>query len=196
MTKDIFRLNRSGKIAQRLEKQQGIRQERTEDFSDDNDTIDPELKCQLGNQTPGYPALLRHMLIDTHVGGLLGLQDSRNWLQVTETSLNLCQTSIAWELTFLDSDGVNHGSLDTSGRAIAFELSNRLSLSLEDSESGEAGQGASRRIRKPVAGRMVRIPRGVLKGRWYLQLDLMFFLVMGRVEAGVIKVICNSHIVS
>jgi len=47
-----------------------------------------------------------------------------------------------------------------------------------------------------VASRMVRIPRRVLKGRWYVYVDLIFFLVMGRAEAGVIKVICNSHIVS
>jgi len=37
-----------------------------------------------------------------------------------------------------------------------------------------------------VAGRMVRIPRRVLKGRWYVSVDLIFFLVMGHAEAGVI----------
>jgi len=52
-----------------LEKQHSIRQERREDFSDDNDAVYAELKRQLGNQTPGDPALPRQMPIDIHVGG-------------------------------------------------------------------------------------------------------------------------------
>jgi len=167
----MFILNLRQKIAQRLEKQHSIRQERREGFSDDNDAVYAELKHQLGNQTPGDPALARQMPIDTHVGGLEWHEDSQNRSQETETSLDLSQTSIDWELTFLDSDGSNHGSLDNAGGAVDSQMSNPLSLSLDDSQSGEAGTGASRasgRWRKPVAGRMVRIPRRVLKGRWYV----------------------------
>jgi len=102
-------------IAQRLEKQQFIRQERREGFSDDNDTVYAELKRQLGNQTRGDPALPRQMPIDTHIGGLGGLEDSQNPSQETETSLDLSQTSIDWERTFRDSDGSNQGSLDNAG---------------------------------------------------------------------------------
>jgi len=101
----MFILNLRPKIAQRLEKQHSIRQERSDGFSDDNDAVYAELKRQLGNQTPGDPALRRQMPIATHVGGLGGLEDSQNRSQESETSLDLSQTSIDWELTFLDSDG-------------------------------------------------------------------------------------------
>jgi len=139
----MFILNLRQKIAQRLEKQHSIRQERREGFSDNNDAVYAELKGQLGNQTPGDPALPRQMPIDTHVGGLGGLEDSQNRSQETETSLDPSQTSIDWELTFLDSDGSNHESLDNAGGAVDSQMSNRLSLNLEDSRSGEAGPGVS-----------------------------------------------------
>jgi len=139
----MFILNLRQKIAQRLEKQHSIWQERREGFSDNNNAVYAELKHQVGNQTPGDPALPRQMPIDTHSGGLVGLEDSQNRSQETDTSLDLRQTSIVWELTFLDSDGSNHGRLDNAGGAINSQMSNRLSLSLEDSQSGEAGPGAS-----------------------------------------------------
>jgi len=139
----MFILNLRLKIAQRLEKQHTIQQERREGFSDDNYTVYAELKSQLGNQTTGDPALLRQMPIDTHVGGLGGLEDSQNRSQETETSPDLSETSIDWELTFLDSDGSNHGSLDNTGGAVDSQMSNHLSLSLEDCQSGKAGPGAS-----------------------------------------------------
>ena len=139
----MFILNLRQKIAQRLEKQHSIWQERREGFSDNNKAVYAELKRQLGNQTPGDPALPRQMPIDTHVGGLGGLEDSQNRSPETETSLDLCQMSIDWGLTFLDSEGSNHGSLDNAGGAVDSQMSNRLSLSLEDSQSGEAGPGAS-----------------------------------------------------
>jgi len=139
----MFILNLRQKIRQRLEKQHSIQQERREGFSDDNDAVYAELKHQLGNQTPGDPALPRQMRIDTQVGGLGGLEDRQNRSQETEASLDLSQTSIDWELTFLDSDGSNHGSLDNAGGAVDSQMSNRLSLSLEDSQRGEAGPGAS-----------------------------------------------------
>jgi len=50
---------------------------------------------------------------------------------------------IDWELTFLDSDGSNPGSLHNAGGAVDSQMSNRLSYSLEDSQRGEAGPGAS-----------------------------------------------------
>ena len=75
-TQDMFILNLRPKIARRREKQHSIRQERREGFSDDDDAIYAELKRQLGNQTSGDPALPRQMPIDTHVGGLEGLEDS------------------------------------------------------------------------------------------------------------------------
>jgi len=139
----MFILNLRQKIAQRLEKQHSIRQERREGFTDDNDAVYAELNGQLDNQTPGDPVLPRQMQIDTHVGGLAGLEDSQNRSQERETSLDLSQTSIDWELTFLDSDGSNHASLDNAGGAIDSQMSNRLSLSVVDSQSGEAGPGAS-----------------------------------------------------
>ena len=142
-TQDMFILNLHQKIAQRLAKQHSIRQERRGSFSDDNDAVYAELKRQLGNQTPGDPALPRQMPIDTHIGGLRGLEDSQNQSQETEISLDLSQTLIDSELTFLDSDGSNHGSLDKAAGAVDSQMSNRLSLSLEDSQSGEAGPGAS-----------------------------------------------------
>ena len=111
--------------------------------SDDNDAIYAELKRQLGNQTPGDRALPRQMLIATHVGGLGGLEDSQNQLPETEKSLDLSQTSIDWDLTFLDSDGSNQGSLDNGGGGVDSPMSNRLSLSLEDSRGGEAWPGVS-----------------------------------------------------
>jgi len=113
-----------------------------EGFSDDNDGFYAELKPQIGNQTPGDPALRRQMLIDTHVGSLGGLEDGQNRSQEMETSLDLSQKSIEWELTFLDSEGLNHGSLDNAGGAVDSQMRNRLSVSLEDSQSGEAGLGA------------------------------------------------------
>jgi len=143
VTQDIFILNLRQKVAQRLEKQHSIRQERREGFSDDNDAVYAELKRQLGNQTPGDPALPRQMPIDTHVGGLGGLENSHNRSQETETSRDLRQRSIDRKLTFLDSDGSNHGSLDHAGGAVDSQMSNRLSLSVEDCQSGEAGPGAS-----------------------------------------------------
>jgi len=118
-------LNLRQKIAQRLEKQHSIWQERREGFSDNNDAVYAELKRQLGNQTPGDPALPRQMPIDNHVSGLGGLEDSQNGSQETETSLYLRQTSIDWELTFLDSDGSNHGSLDNAGGAVDSQMGNR-----------------------------------------------------------------------
>jgi len=83
------------------------------------------------------------MPIDTQVSCLRGLKDSQNRWQETEILLDLSQTSIDWGLTFLDSDGLNHGSLDKAGGAVDSQMSNRLSLSLEDSQSGEAGPGVS-----------------------------------------------------
>jgi len=82
------------------------------------------------------------MPIDTHVSGLGVLEDTQNRLQQMETSLNLCQMSIDWTLTFLDSDGSNHGSLDNAGGAVDSQIGNRLSVSLEDSQSREGGPGA------------------------------------------------------
>jgi len=143
VTQDMFILNLHQQIAQRLEKQHSIRQERREGFSDDNDAVYAELKSQLVNQTPGNPALSRQMPIDTNVGSLAGLEDSQNGSQETETSLDLSQTSIHRELRFLDSHGSNHRSLDNAGGAVDFEMSNRLSLRLEDGQSGEAMPGAS-----------------------------------------------------
>jgi len=137
----MFILNLRQKIAQRLEKQHSIRQVRREGFSDDNDAIYAELKRQLRNHTPRDPALPSQMPIDTHVGGLGALGDCQNRSQETETSLDLSQMSIDWELTFLDSDGSNHGSLDNAGGPVDSQMSNLLSLSLEDSQSGEAGPG-------------------------------------------------------
>ena len=58
-TEDMFILNLRQKIAQRLEKQHSILQQRRVGFSDDNNAVYAELKRQLGNQTPGYPALPR-----------------------------------------------------------------------------------------------------------------------------------------
>jgi len=139
----MFILNLHQKIAQRFEKQHRLRQERGVGFADVNDAVYAELKCQLGNQTPGDPPLPRQMPIDTYVGGLGGLKDSQNRSQETETSLDHSQTSIDWELTFLDSDpGSNHGSLDNTGGAIDSQMSNRLSLCLDDSERGAAAPGA------------------------------------------------------
>jgi len=58
--------------------------------------------------------------------------------------------SIDLELTFLDSDpGLNHGSLDNTGGAVHSQMSNRLSLSLEDSQRGEAGSGVPRALEEP-----------------------------------------------
>jgi len=68
----MFILNVRQKIAQRLEKQHRIWQERREGFSNDNEAVYAELKRQLGNQTPGDPPLPRQMPSDTHVGGLGG----------------------------------------------------------------------------------------------------------------------------
>ena len=66
--------------------------------------------------------------------------DSPNRSQETETSLDLSPTSIDSELKFLDSDpGSNHGSLDNTRGAVDSQLSTRLSLSLKDSQRGEAG---------------------------------------------------------
>jgi len=135
----MFILNLRQKIAQSVDKQHCIRQERREGFSDDNAARYAALKRQLGNQTPGDLALPRQIPIDTHVCSLRGLEDSLNQSQETETSLDLSQTSIDSELTFQDSDGSNHGSLDNAGGAIDFQMSNRLSLTLDDSRSGEAG---------------------------------------------------------
>jgi len=51
--------------------------------------------------------------------------------------------SIEWGLTFLDSDpGSNHGSLDNAAWAVDSQMSNHLSLSVDDSQSGKAVQGA------------------------------------------------------
>jgi len=72
-------------IAQRLEKQHCIGQARREGLSDDNPAVYVEQKRQLGNHTPGDPALLRQMPINTHLGGLGGLKDSQNRSQETET---------------------------------------------------------------------------------------------------------------
>jgi len=148
-TQDMFILNLRQKITERLEKQHSIWQERREGFLDDNDAIYAELKRQLSNQTQGDPARLRQMPIDTHVGGRGRLEDSQNRLQETETSQDLSQTSIDWELTFLDSDGSNHGSVDNAGGAVDSQMSNPLSLSLEDSQSREARPGASGALEEP-----------------------------------------------
>jgi len=93
-TQDMFILNLCQKIAQRLAKQHSIRHEWREGFLGDNDAIYAELKYQLGHQTPGDPALPRQMSIDTHVGGLAGLEVSQNRSQEKETALDLSQTWI------------------------------------------------------------------------------------------------------
>jgi len=86
---------------------------------------------------------MRQMPIDTHIGGLGGLEDSQNRLQETETSLDLSLTSIDCELTFQDSDpGSNHGSLDNAGGPVDSQMNNRLSLSQEDSQIGAGEPGA------------------------------------------------------
>jgi len=121
----MFILNLRQKIPQRLEKQHSILQEARDGFLNHNDAVYAELQHQLGNQTPGDPALPRQMLIDTDVGRLGGLKDSQNLSQETETSLDVSQRSIDWELTFQDSDGSNHGSLDNAGGAVDSQMSNR-----------------------------------------------------------------------
>ena len=74
----MFIVNLCQKIAQRLEKQHSIWQERREGFSDDNDAVYAELKHQLGNQTPRDPALQKQMPIDTHVSSVGGVKDCQN----------------------------------------------------------------------------------------------------------------------
>jgi len=138
----MFILNLRQKIAQRLEKPHSIRQGQRQGFTDDNEAVYAELKDQLGNQTLGEPALQRQTPITTHVSGMGGLEDSQNSTQDTKTSLDLSQTSIDWELTFLDSDpGSPHGSHDNAGGAVHSQMSNCLSLSLDDSQSCEVGPG-------------------------------------------------------
>ena len=132
----MFVLNLCQKIAQRLEKQHRIWQERREGFKYDNDVVYSELKPQLGNQTPAEPAPGGLMPIDAHVGSLGGFENSQNHLQETETSLDLSQTYIDWELKFL------HSEPDNSEGAIDSEMRERLSVSLEESQSGEEGQEA------------------------------------------------------
>ena len=147
MLQDMFILNLHQRITLSLVKQYSIRQEGREGFTNDNDTLCAELKYQLGNKTPGDPALPRQMPIDTNVSGLEGLEDSQNWSLEPETSLDLSQTFMDWELPFLDWDhGSNHGSLDNAEGAVASEMSNCLWLSLDDSQSGEAGPGAPRAL--------------------------------------------------
>ena len=73
------------------------------------------------------------MPIHDPVGSLGGFENCQNDLQETETSLDLSQTSIHWALTFLDSEP------DNSKGAIDSEMSNRLLLCLEESQSGEEG---------------------------------------------------------
>ena len=159
MTQDIFVLNLQQKIPQRLEKQHSIRQERRECFEDDNDAVYAELKRQLGNQTPAEPAPGGLTPIDTHIGSLGGFENSQNHSRETETSMDLRQTSIDWgELTFLDSEP------DNSEGAIDSEMSNRLSLSLKESQSGGEGQRRWGNWRQ-AASRMVQIPGKVLKRR-------------------------------
>jgi len=159
----MFILNLRQKIAQRLEKSHSIRQEQRQGFTDDNEDVYAELKRQLGNQTLGDPALPRQTPITTHVSGMRGLEDSQNSSQDTKTSLDLSQTSIDWELTFLDLDPRSpHASHDNAGGAVHSQMSNCLSLSLDDSQSCEAGPG----VLEETSGQQdVRIPRRVLKGR-------------------------------
>jgi len=71
---------------------------------DNNNAVYAQLKHQLGNQTPGDHILPRQMPINTHSGSLEGLEDIQNWSLETETSLDLSETSIQWELTLLDSE--------------------------------------------------------------------------------------------
>ena len=82
---DMFILDLCRKIAQRLTKQHSIRHEWKEGFLGDNEAIYAERKHQLGNQTPGDPPLLSQMSINSHVGGLGGLEDSQNGSQETQT---------------------------------------------------------------------------------------------------------------
>jgi len=139
-TQDMFILNLHKKITQLLDKQHSIQQEQREGFVDDNEAVYTELKHQLGNRSLGYPALLRQIPIDTHVAGKEGLDDSQNRSQETKTSLDRSQTSIKWELKFLDSDpGSNDGRLENAGGAGSSQMSNPLSLCQEDSESREVG---------------------------------------------------------
>jgi len=79
-----------------------------------------------------------------------------------ETSLDLSQTSIVLELTFLDLDpGSKHESLDNTGWAIHYQTSNHLSLRLGDSQSGEEGPGAPG-VREETSGQQdgVNKPEG------------------------------------
>ena len=140
---DMFILSLRQNIEQRLQKQDMMRQEPRERFLDDNDAVYTAMKPQLGNQTRGDPALQRAIPMDTHIGGLEGLEDRQNQVQQTERSLGLSQPSIDGALTFLESDGSNHGSLDNPGGAVDSQMSNCLLFSLEESHSGEAGPGAS-----------------------------------------------------
>jgi len=140
---DMFILTLRHNIEQRLQKQHSIRQELRQHFSDHNEALYTEMKPQLGNQTRGDPALPREMPMDTHIGGLEGLEDRQNQVQQTERSLDLSQPSLDGELMFRESDRSNHGSLENPGGAVVSQISNCLSFSLEDSHSGEAGPGAS-----------------------------------------------------
>ena len=136
-------------ISRQLENQHSIRQERRGGFIDDNDAIYAELQRQLAGVSHGQPAMQRRTPIDVLVRSLpVGWgPDSRGPSQETDMSLDFSQTSVHLESSFLDADpaspedGCHQAEELGPERAGSPDPSNRLSLSLEDFQAGEARPG-------------------------------------------------------
>ena len=159
-TREAFVLNLHQTISRRLENQHSIWQERREGFIDDNDAVYAELQRQLAGESHGQPAMQRRTPIDALVQSLpVGWgQDSRGLSQETDMSLDFSQTSVALESSFLDSDraspedGCHQAAELGPERAGSPDPSNRLSLSLEDFQAGEARTGGGEDIQQDAEG--------------------------------------------
>ena len=84
-------------ITQRLEKQNSVRQERREGFTDDNEAVYAELQRQLARPTQGQTSRPRRKPFDLRVQDPVA-RNSQDLSQETDTSIDF------WESRFLDLD--------------------------------------------------------------------------------------------
>ena len=136
---NLFILNLRQTITKRLEKQHSVRQERGEGLTDDNDDIYAELERQLARPTERQTSRARRRPFDLRIQDPVA-GNSQDLSQEIDASIDF------WELRFLDWDPASEHQQGVEPEGESRETHdpdppNCLSLSLEESQAGEAALG-------------------------------------------------------
>ncbi len=136
-------------ITDKVRQEHRVLKERREGFVDNHEAVHAELERQLSSRNPRRAAARELTPINTGARGLEGHPESQDASQESDRSFDFSQTAFARVLGMLDSDPASLvGSQElTLGLAregaMSPDRANRLSLSLDDSQEGQATTGGN-----------------------------------------------------